>query len=155
MPSRCIVNLCRIAHTPDCLKTMTEVESTLIAFNLQFKKIHRLPKTLWPHFKDRVINVPVPARNVKQTIQKLPRNPSDSGLIGVNFKRKVSYKNTHKRELVDLNRIFKGWEHLIQHNPLYKDSEIDRDFLNSCKANDPSGHDFFIAHINSKILWLP
>ena len=64
--------------------------------------------------------------------------------LGVNFKRKVSYKNTHKRELVDVNRIFKALEYLIEHNPLYKDSEIDRDFLNSCKETDPAGHDFFI-----------
>ena len=57
----------------------------------------------------------------------------------------VSYKNTHKRELVDVNRIFKALEYLIEHNPLYKDSEIDRDFLDSCKATDPAGHEFFIG----------
>ena len=74
---------------------MTEVETSLIAQNLQFKKIYRMPKSCWAQLRDRVINVPVPAMNITNTIQQLPRNPSDSGLIGVNWKRKVSYKNTH------------------------------------------------------------
>ena len=43
MPSRCILNECRMALQPDCLKNRTEVEVCLIALNLQFKKVFRLP----------------------------------------------------------------------------------------------------------------
>ena len=106
----------------------------------------------WAQLRDRVINVPVPTANIKNTIQKLPSNPSDSGLIGVNWKRKTSYKNTHKREFIDENRVFNGLEYLIQHNPLYKDSIIDKNFLDSCKLKDPVGHEFFVGpnqNINS------
>ena len=84
---------------------MTEVEATLIAQNLQFRKIYRLPKSRWAQLRDRVINVPVPTQNVNQTIKNLPRNPSDSGLIGVNWKRKAGYTNTHKREFVDIKEF--------------------------------------------------
>ena len=145
LPSRCIFNECRTADQPDSLRNMTEVEATLISQNLQFQKIHRLPKSRWAQLRDRVINVPIPAVNVKKTIESLPRNPTDSGLIGVNWKRKKSYKNTHKCELVDVNRIFNGLEYLVQNNPLYKDSRIDRNFTDKCKAQDPSGYEFFIA----------
>ena len=34
------------------------------------------------------IHFAVPISNVKATIESLPRSPSDSGLIGVNWKRK-------------------------------------------------------------------
>ena len=144
MPKKCILNECRMALQPDCLRLMTECEVTLIAPNLQFKKIFRLPRSGWGQLRDRVINVPIPTLNIKNTIKRLPRNPSDSGLIGVNWKRKLSYKNTHKRELVDINRVFNALDYLIENNPLYKDSVIDRDFLDSCKLSDPIGHDFFL-----------
>ena len=80
LPSRCIFNECRAADQPDSLRNMTEIEATLISQNLQFQKIHRLPKSRWAQLRDRVINVPIPAVNVKKTIESLPRNPTDSGL---------------------------------------------------------------------------
>ena len=47
MPSRCMLNVCRMAYQPDSLKNMTEVEASLISQNLQFKKIYRLPRSRW------------------------------------------------------------------------------------------------------------
>ena len=84
LPSRCIFNECRAAYQPDSLQNMTEVEATLISQNLQFQKIYRLPKSRWAPLRDRVINVPIPVVNVKKTIESLPRNPTDSGLIEIN-----------------------------------------------------------------------
>ena len=94
LPSRCILKECRIADQPESLRSMTEVEATLIAQNLPFRIIHRLPKSRWVQLRDRVINVPVPTRNIKAPIESLPRNPSDSGLISVNWKKKSSSKCT-------------------------------------------------------------
>ena len=33
----------------------------------------------------------------------------------------------------------------MQHNRLYKDSIIDRNFTDRCKVQEPPGHDFFIT----------
>ena len=87
--------------------------------------------------------------NIKNTISSLPRNPTESGLIGVNWKRRVSMKNTHKTQFVDLNRLYDGLEYLIEHHQDYKNSSIDKDFLNRCKTQDPAGHDFLL---NSLVL---
>ena len=130
---------------PDCLSNMTEVEVSLIALNLQFKKMFRLPKSQWAQLRDRVINVPIDPINLQSTIEKLPRNPSDSGLIGVNWKRKLSFKNTHKREFVDINRVFDAIEYLIKNHSSYRSANINTDFLTTCKSTDPLGHAFFIA----------
>ena len=89
IPSRCIFNECRVADQPDCLRNMIEVEVSLISLNLQFRKIFRMPKLQWAQLRDRVICVALPSRNIAQTISSLPRNTTDSGLIGVNWKRKV------------------------------------------------------------------
>ena len=32
----------------------------------------------------------------------------------------------------------------MDHNPLHKDSAIDREFIQRCKQQDPEGHDFFL-----------
>ena len=81
MPSRCILNECKVSDQPDCMRNMSEVEVSPIAQNLQFRKIFRLPKSRWAQIRDRVICVPVPTQNIRNTISKLPRNPSESGLI--------------------------------------------------------------------------
>ena len=81
----------------------------------------------------------------QKIIASLRRNTSNSGLIGVNWKRKIGYKNTHLKQLVDSNRVIDGLEYLIENNPLYKDSEIDRNFIDTCKSQDPSGHKFFLS----------
>ena len=86
----------------------------------------------------------MPCQNIRNTISSLPKNPTESGLIPVNWKRKVSYKNTHKAQYVDINRLFDGLEYLIAHNPLYKESTIDQNFLNRCKDQDPLGYDAFL-----------
>ena len=122
MPSRFIVNECRAADQPDCLKNMTEAESTMIAKNFQFRKIYRLPRSGIAQIRARVINIPVPSRNIKATIESLPRTPSDSGLIGINWRRKKSLKNIHLQPLVDRKRILDALQYLVDYNPLYKDS---------------------------------
>ena len=69
MPSRCILNECRMAYQPDCLKTMTAMESVLIAQNLHFIKIYCMPRSRWAQLRDRVINVPVSCGNVKKQLK--------------------------------------------------------------------------------------
>ena len=53
---------------------------------------------------------------------------------------------------MDVNRIFDGLKYLVSHSPLYKDSSIDRNFIDRCKVQDPSGHDFFIGENDSSNL---
>ena len=111
---------------------------------MQFRKIFRLPKSQWAQIRDRVICVHVPCQNKRKTISQLPRNPTESGLIGVNWKRRDSYKNTHLTQYVDTNRLFEVLEYFIEYNPLYKNSTIDHEFLERCKSHYPSRHEFFI-----------
>ena len=69
--------------------TLTELEGALIAKNIIFQKIRQLPKSRWTVLTDRIINVPIENKDVLNTIELLPRNPKEAGLIGVSLKRKL------------------------------------------------------------------
>ena len=49
--------------------------------------------------KDKVINIPVQNDDVLNTMTQLPRTPNEAGLIEVDFKRKIEYENSHKKQL--------------------------------------------------------
>ena len=44
-------------------------------------------------FKDRVVNIPLEDQDISNTIESLPRNFNDAGLVPVKFKRKKSYQD--------------------------------------------------------------
>ena len=66
-----------------------------------FQKIYYLPKSRWTGLKDRVINIPIEKESLMNTIEKLPRLTAESGLVEVKLKRKIEYKQSHKREYVE------------------------------------------------------
>ena len=41
------------------------------------------------------------------TMEKMPRTPKDAGLIGVALKRKKEYKNNHKHQLINPDKLFR------------------------------------------------
>ena len=38
---------------------LTELENCMIALNIIFQKVFRLPKSRWPAMKDRTVNIPI------------------------------------------------------------------------------------------------
>ena len=38
---------------------LSELESCMIALNIIFQKVFRLPKSRWPAMKDRTVNIPI------------------------------------------------------------------------------------------------
>ena len=92
---------------------LTELESSLIARNIQFQKIHMLPTSRYTANTDKIINVPVPEDSALNTINSLPRTPNEPGLIGVEVKRKLGFKNTHhKAQMINVDKIYKATDHL-------------------------------------------
>ena len=60
--------------------------------------------------KDKIINVPVKDDDVINTITRLPRTPNEAGLIEVDLKRKVEYKNSHIKQLINPEKCYKMLE---------------------------------------------
>ena len=122
-------------HEPDM--ELTELEGNLVAKNIVFMKIFQLPKSRWTALKDRIVNVPVKDDDVLNTMMRLPRTPNEAGLIEVDLKRKVEYKNSHLQQLIDPKKCFKMLELLKQkgniHYQFYDDYNI---YTERCKKED-------------------
>ena len=86
----------------------------MIALNIPFQKIYRLPKSRWPAMKDKTINIPIHESDIIQTVQFLPRTPSEAGIVPVNLKRKKSYKNSHKSQYISVPKLFAALESLYK-----------------------------------------
>ena len=106
----CIKNGLYVDDIDDEDLKLTELENNLIARNIIFQKIHKMPKSRWHGTHDRLINVPVGPQDILNTVENLPRTPAEAGLIPivpVNLKRKLEYKNSHLTQLIDTKKIFK------------------------------------------------
>ena len=110
-----------ILYPQDPDTQLTELEGALISKNLIFQKIYQLPKSRWTALKDKIINVPINDEDILNTVELLPRTPREAGLIGVTLKRKLEYKNSHKRQLVNPEKIVRMLDKLKKAgNPHYK-----------------------------------
>ena len=121
---------------------LTELEGALIAKNIIFQKIYQLPKSRWTALTDRVVNVPINEHSIINTLEKMPRTPRDAGLIGVALKRKIEYKNTHKHQLINPDKLFRMLDKLKRSkNPHYKFYDEYDVYETRCRRTDPSGYD--------------
>ena len=136
-----VKNNLRLEAQDDTLQ-LTELEGALIAKNLIFQKIYQLPKSRWTALTDRIINVPINDDDILNTVESLPRTPKEAGLIGVSLKRKLEYKNTHKRQLVNPEKIFKMLDTLKKAgNPHYQFHDDFNTYKERCEEYDPQGHE--------------
>ena len=122
---------------------LTELENCMIALNLIFQKVFRLPKSRWLAMKDRTINIPIYETDVLKTIEFLPRTPSAAGIIPVNLKRKIGYKNSHVTQFVSVPKLIKALETLKSLGNKYYQFVPDlSDFKEKCKETDVEGFHF-------------
>ena len=141
LPPMSVKNNLRLTAQDDTLQ-LTELEGALIAKNLIFQKIYQLPKSRWTALTDRIINVPINDDDILNTVESLPRTPKEAGFIGVSLKRKLEYKNTHKRQLVNPGKIFRMLD-MIKHagNPHYQFHDDFNTYKERCNESDPQGHE--------------
>merc|ERR1711942_380149 len=84
---------------------LTELENSMIALNILFQKVFKLPKSRWPAMKDKTINIPINEADVVNTIKQLPRLPKEAGIIPINLKRKKCYKNSHITQYISVPKV--------------------------------------------------
>ena len=127
---------------------LSEIENSLIAQNIIFQKIFLLPKSRMSAVKDRLVNVPVRPNDIINTIQSIPRTPREAGLIQVKLKRKLKYKNYHKQEYIDPQKIFKVLEYLRKSgHPYYQFYDDYNVFKKRCREES---FQMFNPHIRNQ-----
>ena len=92
----------------------------------------------------QTINIPVDESDVLQTIQSLPRTPTEAGIIPVKLKRKVAYKNAHKYEYVSVSKVVAALHTLmvLGHKYYHFVSDSVLEFKEKCRQSDAEGYDF-------------
>ena len=134
----------------DCY--LTDLENNLIALNLNFQYIFSLQKSRWAATKNQMISVPVTPNTVLNTVEQLPRLPKDAGLIAVKLKRKKTYMNCHKKELVNPRKILRALYLLKKYgHPHYQFFTTDYESYEArCKSQDSQGHQLLFEDEDSE-----
>ena len=159
VPSNCFRNGLYTEDMPTHLM-LNELGATMIAKNILFLKIFHLPRSRWNALKDRVINVQVDDTDILSTLssigdvisQRIINVPIDSetleqssldncplpcswksaGIIPVQLKRKLNYKNTVLSSYVDPAKLMEALLYFKKMNhPGYSDIKVDASNFNS------------------------
>ena len=150
LPPSSVMNGLALQQTDEELKelnlNLTELESSLIAPRIIFEKILLLPKSRWTQLIDRIINIPVTNESINNTLSLLPRTPSSAGLIPITLKRRLEYKNSHKSQLVDSDKMFRWIQKAKENNhPYYDDVSCPDSYRARCLANDKDGYEILFG----------
>ena len=105
-PPKAHSNSLKVFEVPDNVKLRSYLEEALIARVLLFIKIFSLKSSLMPAMKDKCIVIPLEGKDIQETVECLPRLPSESGIIDIQWKRRVGQKNAHLEAKVDPAIIF-------------------------------------------------
>ena len=93
--------------------------------------------------KDKTVNIPIFQTDILNTIDSLPRTPKAAGIIPINFKRKLNYKNNHMAQYISVPKVLKALKTLkALGNPYYQFIPISDNFDDKCKENDLEGFQF-------------
>jgi hypothetical protein len=150
MPKLSSTNNLQVDYIPHGM-TLSELEANLIAKNLIFQKIHKLPKSRWQGTHDRMINIPIYDEDILCTVDKLPRTPTEASIISVKLKRKMGYKGHHTEQVIDSRKVFKFLNFLKESgHPSYDSFEKIEDFERRCEEEDPEG--FLLIHPDYEFL---
>ena len=127
-PSWSVMNQLFLDEIPEELK-LTDLENQLIAKNLIFMKLKKLPKSRMGAMADRVINVPLHDEDIVKTVTSLPRSLEESHLVPVKFKRMKALKNSHAEAFVRPEKLLQALKALkAAGNPHYINIEVDENF---------------------------
>ena len=115
MPAMCHKNNLALVDLEgkDELK-LTPLENALIARLLIFQYIVKLPKSRWAATHNKITVVPIEEQDVADTLRALPRSPDEAGIIPVQLKRKAEYKNSHREEYINVDKLYKAIDTLVQ-----------------------------------------
>ena len=122
MPPQALANNLSPDAVPEELEGINTLEEQLLALTIPFAKIVKLPVGAQPGLKGPIVCVP---SNVSVTTKVLPRPVSDADIINVKLKRKIAFKGHVNSKKVRTWKVKNALGYLRQHNPLYKDVQVD------------------------------
>ena len=151
MPPKAAVNCLKVVPVPENIRLRSYLEEALIARVLLFIKIFALRTSLMPAMKDQCVVIPLSGSDILNTVESLPRLPSESGILDIHWKRRIQLKTTHLQAKVDPNRLFNALEFLKKSgNKYYEATQTLDEFKSKCNLEDPDGYNLIFGDDHQK-----
>lgn len=100
---------------------LNELECRLLATRIAFQKLMQAPRGKQLKVHGNIVNIPV---DVTNTVNMLPRLPSETGTIKVNSKRKLQYQSSAMSLNGRPHKVVQAVHWLTSNSDLYKDEGI-------------------------------
>ena len=145
-PPKSSTNCLAAVPVPEDLLPRSYLEEALLARVLVFIKIFSLKTSLMPAMKDKCIVIPLERGDVYNTVESMPRLPSEAGIIDIQWKRRMAMRNVHLQAKVDPDKLFRTLKFLKAcGNPHYQDSQTREEYEARCQAIDPIGYNLIFG----------
>ena len=127
IPCQSVSNKLELFHFPSHLSDIRKLERILIAQRIIFSKVFIMHgKGEFPKLQGAIRNIPIAPNSVCDV---LPRGTDSSGVINVELKRKLSYKNPVISQQIRRERTFELLHYLINNNHLYRHISINESYF--------------------------
>ena len=128
-----VVNNLRLQQIPEELAQLNALERRLIRQRIPFMKMVALPSGRHHCVHGPAVNIPT---NLDPVCSLLPRLPSQTQILSMKLKRKLCYRRYYMYDYVRPDKIMAALQWLKQHNPLYKDIIVHRDWEQKAAGDD-------------------
>ena len=145
MPPMAAVNNLEVydnKQTPEL--QLTELEGSMIAKNLFFLKIFKLPRSDMSAIKSKCVCIPIGEEDIQNTLSMLPRTPNQAGLVPVKLKRMQKWKHVHLQEYIDVEKLLKALKLLRDLGHPHYQFQFEKSiqgYKQRCLIEDKEGYD--------------
>jgi hypothetical protein len=133
IPSQAQCNSLKLDDIPEELSELCDFFLRLIAQRIPLMKIVNLPTCTQKGIKGTVANV---TADLSKVTYVLPRAVSDTGLVTLKLKRKLSYQSHVLQQIIRPEAIMIDLTFLKSHNPLYTKISINPEWMNDVNEED-------------------
>ena len=133
LPAQAKANSLNLDDIPVELSDLNPLEIRLISLRIPFMKMVALPCGKQRAIHGPAVNVPT---DLTPVCTLLPRLPSQTQMVPMKLKRKLCYKGHYMYQYVRPAKVLAALQWLKLNNSLYKDIEINSDWVSDAAKDD-------------------
>ena len=130
LPAQAKANNLDLDSIPVELSDLNALEVRLISLRIPFMKMVALPCGKQRAIHGPAVNIPTDVCTL------LPRLPSQTQMVPMKLKRKLCYKRHYMYQYVRPAKVLAALQWLKLNNPLYKDVDINSDWVSNAAEDD-------------------
>ena len=133
MPTQAKANGLKLDPVPTELSDLNSLELRLISMRIPFMKMVALPRGQQRSIHGPAVNIP---SNLTTICHLLPRLPSETQLIPMKLKRKLTYKGHYMYQYVSSEKLMNALRWLKIHNSIYSNTVINEEWSKQSAVDD-------------------